>query len=52
MQIELIKSLKTNKLYRLGIRYFAWELKLWTLLLIPLLNELLARFARLPKKAK
>lgn len=52
MQIDLIKSLKTDKLYRIGIRYFAWELKLWTLLISPLLNELLARLARLQKKAK
>ena len=49
-QIEFIKSFKTNEIYRLGIEYFAWGLKFWSLLLTPLMKELAARLTLLSKQ--
>jgi len=49
-QIEAIKSLKTNEIYRLGTEYFAWASKFRMLLATPLMKELVARLTLLSIK--
>lgn len=49
-QIEFIKSLKTNEIFRLGTEYFEWDSKFQRFLATPLLKELTARLNLLNKR--